>query len=109
MMELVQQPWEPPVPVTHPIKTGTNLTGGGNYPLLKSARTRLNMEKPISKTFPQDENPRVIFISSRVPAADLLVDAILFGVIPIVYEYEGTSLDALTDKLTSYLSGRYAQ
>ncbi|XP_021352569.1 epithelial cell-transforming sequence 2 oncogene-like isoform X3 [Mizuhopecten yessoensis] len=57
----------------------------------------------------QVEKPRVIFISSRVPAADLLVDAVLFGVIPVVYEYEGTTTETLLLKLEKALQGRQAQ
>ncbi|WAR08896.1 ECT2L-like protein [Mya arenaria] len=55
------------------------------------------------------QNPRVIFISSRVPAADLLLDAVLFGVIPIVYEYEGTTAESLCVQLEKVLQGRNAQ
>lgn len=39
----------------------------------------------------------------------LLVDAVLFGVIPIVYEYEGTSSEALMMKLEKTLAGRTAR
>ncbi|XP_069127414.1 epithelial cell-transforming sequence 2 oncogene-like isoform X1 [Argopecten irradians] len=55
------------------------------------------------------EKPRVVFISSRVPAADLLADAVLFGVIPVVYEYEGTTTETLLLKLEKALQGRQAQ
>lgn len=39
----------------------------------------------------------------------LLVDAVLFGVIPIVYEYEGTTSEALMMKLEKTLAGRTAR
>ncbi|XP_052238389.1 epithelial cell-transforming sequence 2 oncogene-like [Dreissena polymorpha] len=55
------------------------------------------------------QNPRVIFISSRVPAAELLLDAVLFGVVPIVYEYEGTTPESLLVRLEKALQGRNAQ
>ncbi|XP_076445720.1 epithelial cell-transforming sequence 2 oncogene-like [Babylonia areolata] len=54
-------------------------------------------------------NPRIIIISSRVPAADLLLDAVLFGVIPIVYEYEGTVAQSLVEQVETLLQGRHAQ
>lgn len=44
------------------------------------------------------------FISYQV-----LVDAVMFGVIPIVYEYEGTTLESLLYQLDSCLQGRNAQ
>ncbi|KAK3578884.1 hypothetical protein CHS0354_010250 [Potamilus streckersoni] len=55
------------------------------------------------------ENPRIIFISSRVPASELLHDAVMFGVLPIVYEYEGTTIETLRMRLEQVLKGRNAQ
>ncbi len=44
-----------------------NLSGGGEYPVpWKHTKT-----VPTSKSFPNQKHPRVIFISSRVPAADV--------------------------------------
>ncbi|XP_020620781.1 epithelial cell-transforming sequence 2 oncogene-like [Orbicella faveolata] len=53
--------------------------------------------------------PAVIFISSEIPAAELLLEAVMFGVIAIPYEYEGTTLDALMEKLRLALQGRQAR
>ena len=39
----------------------------------------------------------------------VLVDAVNFGVIPIVYEYEGTTLESLMSRLDLCLQGRNAQ
>ena len=39
----------------------------------------------------------------------LLLDAVLFGVIPIVYEYEGTTAESLCAQLETVLQGRNAQ
>ena len=39
----------------------------------------------------------------------LLLDAVLFGVIPIVYEYEGTTAESLCVRLEAALQGRNAQ
>jgi len=39
----------------------------------------------------------------------VLHDAVLFGVIPIVYEFEGTSLEYLLHRLDSFLHGRTAR
>ncbi|CAL1534144.1 unnamed protein product [Lymnaea stagnalis] len=54
-------------------------------------------------------NPRVIIISSRVPAAELLLDAVLFGVLPVVYEYEGTTAQSIVQQVEFVLEGRNAQ
>ena len=37
------------------------------------------------------------------------MDAVMFGVIPIVYEYEGTTLESLMSRLDLSLQGRNAQ
>ncbi len=39
----------------------------------------------------------------------VLVDAVNFGVIPIVYEYEGTTLESLMSQLELCLQGRNAK
>ncbi|KAJ7394357.1 epithelial cell transforming sequence 2 oncoprotein-like [Desmophyllum pertusum] len=54
-------------------------------------------------------SPAVIFISSEIPASELLLEAVLFGVIAIPYDYEGTTLDALMEKLRLALQGRQAK
>ncbi|XP_059150154.1 epithelial cell-transforming sequence 2 oncogene-like [Physella acuta] len=54
-------------------------------------------------------NPRVIILSSRIPAAELLLDAVLFGVLPVVYEYEGTTAQSIVQQVESVLEGRNAQ
>ncbi|GFS13318.1 epithelial cell transforming sequence 2 oncogene-like protein [Elysia marginata] len=54
-------------------------------------------------------NPRVVIISSRVPAADLLLDAVLFGVLPVVFEYEGTTAQSIVQQVETVLEGRNAQ
>ncbi|XP_035824549.1 epithelial cell-transforming sequence 2 oncogene-like [Aplysia californica] len=54
-------------------------------------------------------NPRVVIISSRVPGAELLLDAVLFGVLPVVYEYEGTTAQSIVQQVEAVLEGRNAQ
>ena len=39
----------------------------------------------------------------------MLHDAVLFGVVPIVYEFEGTSLEFLLNQLDTCLRGRTAR
>ncbi|XP_053396270.1 epithelial cell-transforming sequence 2 oncogene-like isoform X2 [Mercenaria mercenaria] len=102
MNELVNTQWYPPNRTT---QRRPNLAGSqAIYPSTMKGTRRTSLvgtERP--------QNPRVIFISSRVPASELLLDAVLFGVIPIVYEYEGTSQEALFLRLEQVLQGRNAQ
>lgn len=39
----------------------------------------------------------------------LLLDAVLFGVLPVVYEYEGTTAQSIVQQVESVLEGRNAQ
>ena len=39
----------------------------------------------------------------------LLLDGVLFGVIPVVYEYEGTTAESLSVRVEQALQGRQAQ
>ncbi|XP_062586271.1 epithelial cell-transforming sequence 2 oncogene-like [Saccostrea cucullata] len=108
---LVDSPWNPPVQGNRTkmqwFGSDTLMSGYEAYPTSTEFRT-------LSRTLPptgieEADHPRVVFISSRVPAADLLVDAVLFGVIPVVYEYEGTTSEGLMMKLEKVLAGRRAR
>ena len=58
---------EPIPPSRSAVERGRN-TAGGRYPLpWKNAASRVRM----SKSYLHMANPRIIFISSRVPAADV--------------------------------------
>jgi len=50
-----------------------------------------------------------ILNSVFVVCLQVLVDAVLFGVIPIVYEYEGTTIESLLSQVETCLNGRAAQ
>ncbi|KAL5011047.1 hypothetical protein ScPMuIL_013352 [Solemya velum] len=102
--ELVNTDWRP-TPRTSPRKLtiGLGQTSGQTINwTTQDGKTHL-LDTPVSS------NPRLVFISSRVPAADLLVDAVMFGVVPIVYEYEGTTVESLTMQVENILQGRHAQ
>eukprot|EP00118_Oscarella_pearsei_P010908 m.69595 g.69595 ORF g.69595 m.69595 type:complete len:1002 (+) comp35619_c0_seq14:25-3030(+) len=77
---------------------------GGLYPSAGGKDLR-----PLEQGYPSYSRPAVIFISSQMAAYELLLDALLFGVLPIMYEYDGTTLDALLLKLRVALSGRQAR
>ncbi|KAK2570590.1 Epithelial cell-transforming sequence 2 oncogene-like [Acropora cervicornis] len=69
-------------------------------------RRQLNSKATARQSCP---NPTVIFISSEIPACELLLDAVMFGVIAIPYDYEGTTLDVLLEKLRLQLNARQAK
>ncbi|KAL4233601.1 epithelial cell transforming sequence 2 oncoprotein-like [Mactra antiquata] len=102
MNEIVNTDWYPPTRTAgrRPNLAGSQSAYGGTLKGTKQL-SLMGAELP--------QNPRVIFISSRVPASELLLDGVLFGVIPIVYEYEGTTAESLSLRLESVLQGRNAQ
>eukprot|EP00794_Sanderia_malayensis_P000234 gene234-851_t len=55
------------------------------------------------------DNPVVLFLSSKMPAKEVLVDCVQFGVIAIPYDYESETLDSLLIKLRNRLAGRLAR
>eukprot|EP00112_Aurelia_sp_Birch-Aquarium-sp1_P003722 Seg1418.2 transcript_id=Seg1418.2/GoldUCD/mRNA.D3Y31 product="Epithelial cell-transforming sequence 2 oncogene-like" protein_id=Seg1418.2/GoldUCD/D3Y31 len=56
-----------------------------------------------------EEQPVILFISSNMPAKEILLDSARYGVITIPYDYEGTTLDDLLMKLKMKLSGRLSR
>ncbi|XP_066028744.1 epithelial cell-transforming sequence 2 oncogene-like isoform X2 [Pocillopora verrucosa] len=97
----VDQTWPQPVP-SSPVRR-QDLTCG-IHPSLHDSM----LIKRSSQDLSSSVNPAVIFISSEIPASELLLEAVKFGVIAIPYEYEGTTLDALMEKLRLALQGRQA-
>ena len=57
----------------------------------------------------QHESSTVCVDTSVLICSQVLHDAVLFGVIPIVYEFEGTSLEFLIYRLDVCLHGRTAR
>ncbi|XP_048577823.1 epithelial cell-transforming sequence 2 oncogene-like isoform X1 [Nematostella vectensis] len=53
--------------------------------------------------------PAVVFISSEVPAREVLLSSVLFETVAIPYEYESTTLEALLERLKLVLDGREAK
>ena len=64
--------------------------------------------RDLGANYPTHSHPRVIFISSRLPAKEILQDSVMYGVIAINYEYEGTTLDTLLALLNNVLKSRQA-
>ncbi|KAK3098400.1 hypothetical protein FSP39_019161 [Pinctada imbricata] len=109
--ELVEAPWNPPIAANKTIMQWFNsMPGVAGYEAYPISTEMMTLSRTMPTTGQEEmDHPRVIFISSRVHAADLLDDAVLFGVIPIVYEYEGTTSQALLMKLEKALAGRRAR
>lgn len=99
---LVEQPWSKSVP-TSPVRRH-DLTFGIHPSTHDSVLP--TRDKQDLRSCP---SPAVIFISSEIPASELLLEAVMFGVIAIPYEYEGTTLDALMEKLRLALQGRQSK
>ncbi|XP_072369716.1 epithelial cell-transforming sequence 2 oncogene-like [Scyliorhinus torazame] len=79
-----------------------NLSGGGAYPVSPhSEAAQLANNSP--------DQPRVILISSRIPAWEMVVDCVKVGVMSVVYEHSGTTLDSLLYRLENVLRGRRAR
>ena len=73
-----------------------------------SSKKQMTGEKVNNLVYPNHAHPRVIFISSRLPARELLQECVMFGVISVVYEYEGTTIDTLMTLLSHVLKNRQA-
>ncbi|CAB4003996.1 epithelial cell-transforming sequence 2 oncogene-like isoform X1 [Paramuricea clavata] len=76
--------------------------------LYSQDKTKKSLQE-FSMAYPSMVNPHVVFISSQISAHELLASAVLHGVLPIVYEYEGTTLYGLLEHLTAVLQGRKAR
>ncbi|XP_059504813.1 epithelial cell-transforming sequence 2 oncogene-like isoform X2 [Stegostoma tigrinum] len=79
-----------------------SLAGGGSYPVLPHTETA----QPASNS---SDQLRVILISSRIPAWEMVVDCVKIGVVPMIYEHFGTTLDSLMYRLEKMLRGRRAR
>ncbi|XP_078262104.1 epithelial cell-transforming sequence 2 oncogene-like [Rhinoraja longicauda] len=82
--------------------TGKNLTGGGPYPTLPQTNAAVQEEGG-------SNHPRVLLISSRIPAWEMALDCVRIDVMPVVYEHCGTTLDSLLFRVEHVLSGRRAR
>ncbi|XP_033107006.1 epithelial cell-transforming sequence 2 oncogene-like [Anneissia japonica] len=102
-----EQSWSSPV--KRPASRRKDLSGGGDYSS-KMSSSGVTMETNLqNQSYPSHPNPRVILISSSVPAREVLVSAVLFGVIPVVYNYDGMTLEALLQQVEETLKGRHAK
>ncbi|KAL4623913.1 epithelial cell-transforming sequence 2 oncogene-like [Arapaima gigas] len=58
---------------------------------------------------PHLPSPRLLLISSRIPAYEMLLSAARVGVVPLLYDHSGNTLEALLSRVERSLQGRSAQ
>lgn len=56
-----------------------------------------------------DENPHVIFISSKVSCCHMLLEALKIDTVAIPYDFESMNIDSLSKLLQQALKGRLAK
>ena len=56
-----------------------------------------------------NENPHVIFISSKVPCCHMLLEALKIDTIAIPYDFESVNIDSLSKLVQQALNGRLAK
>ncbi|XP_037700131.1 epithelial cell-transforming sequence 2 oncogene-like isoform X2 [Choloepus didactylus] len=84
----------------------SNVSGSHSYPLLSKKNCRGVYKKGDSSSALQ---PHLILISSRIPAYEMVVDSVKAGVVSVVYEHSGLTLESLLHLTAKALGGRMAQ
>uniref|UniRef100_A0A7N4NVH3 Epithelial cell transforming 2 like n=1 Tax=Sarcophilus harrisii TaxID=9305 RepID=A0A7N4NVH3_SARHA len=84
-----------------------NIAGSQSYPLLSNKHYHRVDQKYGS--FSHSVQTSLVLISSRIPAYEMVVDSVKTGVIPLVYEYTGLTLESLLLLVEKVLDGQKAQ
>ncbi|XP_039725690.1 epithelial cell-transforming sequence 2 oncogene-like isoform X1 [Pteropus medius] len=84
----------------------SNISGSHSYPLL-SKKNRRGVYKNNSPSYAFQ--PHFILISSRIPAYEMVVDSVKAGIISVVYEHSGITLESLLYLIEKALDGQKAQ
>ncbi|XP_041063580.1 epithelial cell-transforming sequence 2 oncogene-like [Carcharodon carcharias] len=84
------------------LHTRKNLAGGGSYPVLPHSEAARSVNN-------SSDQPQVVLISSRIPAWEMVVDCVKVGVMSVVYDHSGTTLDSLLRRVEKVLRGRGAR
>ncbi|RXN01629.1 Epithelial cell-transforming sequence 2 oncogene-like [Acipenser ruthenus] len=80
---------------------------GSSYPVLPH-RQRSRVQRVYSNPSTQSA-PHLILVSSRVPSYEMLLDSLKVGVVPVVYDYTGITLESLLFCTEQALQGEKAQ
>ncbi|XP_043860733.1 epithelial cell-transforming sequence 2 oncogene-like [Dromiciops gliroides] len=84
-----------------------NVPGSRSYPLLSNKHYHRADQKYGS--FSRSVPTSLVLISSRIPAYEMVVDSVKTGVIHLVYEYSGLTLESLLLLVEKVLDGRKLQ
>ncbi|XFG03728.1 hypothetical protein AB1E19_007352 [Capra hircus] len=86
---------------------GSNISGCHSYPLLskKNWRGVYKNDSSSSKAL----QPHFILISSRIPAYEMVANSVRAGIISVVYEHSGLTLETLLYLIEKALDGQMAQ
>ncbi|XP_076999425.1 epithelial cell-transforming sequence 2 oncogene-like [Tamandua tetradactyla] len=84
----------------------SNVSGTKSYSLLSKKNCRGVYKKHEGSS---DLQPHLILISSRIPAYEMVVDSIQAGVVSVVYEHSGITLEHLLHLTAKALDGRKVQ
>ncbi|XP_074165804.1 epithelial cell-transforming sequence 2 oncogene-like isoform X2 [Sminthopsis crassicaudata] len=84
-----------------------NVAGSHSYPLLSNKHYHRIDQK--YGNFSHSVHTSLVLISSRIPAYEMVLDSVKTGVIPLVYEYTGLTLESLLMLVEKVLDGQKAQ
>nr|XP_042704131.1 epithelial cell-transforming sequence 2 oncogene-like isoform X6 [Chrysemys picta bellii] len=84
-----------------------NVTGSRSDPVLPYKHCQRVYQKHSSFAYPLE--PYLVLISSRIPAYEMVLDSIKPGVIPVLYEHCGLTLESLLFYIEKALDGRKAK
>ncbi|XP_004422423.2 PREDICTED: epithelial cell-transforming sequence 2 oncogene-like [Ceratotherium simum simum] len=85
----------------------SNVSGSHSYPLLSKKNWRGVYKNDDSSSYASQLH--FILISSRIPAYEVVVDSVRAGIISVVYEHSGLTLESLLYLIEKALDGRKAQ
>ncbi|XP_053145377.1 epithelial cell-transforming sequence 2 oncogene-like isoform X2 [Hemicordylus capensis] len=101
--------------VLGPLKTAPkrkNVAGCSSYPVLPHRHCWAVSQRCINWAHPAQPHPpepHLVLISSNVSAYEIIVDSVMPGVVPVVYEHSGTTLESLFYYIEKALDGRTAK
>ncbi|XP_074846574.1 epithelial cell-transforming sequence 2 oncogene-like [Carettochelys insculpta] len=84
-----------------------NVTGRRSYPVLPNKHCQSVYQKYSSFAYPLE--PYLLLVSSQIPAYEMVLDSIKPGVIPVLYEHCGATLQSLLFYIEKALNGRKAK
>ncbi|XP_038623828.1 epithelial cell-transforming sequence 2 oncogene-like isoform X1 [Tachyglossus aculeatus] len=84
-----------------------NVAGSHSYPQSTYQHQRVVYQD--HDTFSRPAQPFLVLISSRIPAFEMVVDSVKAGVVPLLYEHTGMTLESLFFLVEKALDGRKAR